>query len=115
MENDSYRRNFYLEAAEDISGHPLRYDRENPNSERKIIIIKHYWQQFLHLRLIWKDWSRLLLVGIPTILFIIAVDLFIRKSNCNDVCYRILAGLIPVLIFFLIGLVDWIVKKIRNK
>ncbi|MDE0014110.1 MAG: hypothetical protein OXU36_23405 [Candidatus Poribacteria bacterium] len=73
MDNDSYRRNFYLEAAEDISGHRLRYDHENPNSGRRIIVIKHYWQQFLHLGLIWKDWSRLLLVGIPTILFSIIV------------------------------------------
>ena len=120
MDNDSYRRNFYLEAAEDISGHRLRYDHENPNSGRRIIVIKHYWQQFLHLGLIWKDWSRLLLVGIPTILFIIIVDLFVKKSKWNliifncwnlTIYYRILLSLMPILIL-LVG--AWIAKRIKK-
>ena len=112
MDNDSYRRNFYLEAAEDISGHRLKYDHENPNSDRKIIIIKHYWQQFLHLGLIWTDWSRLLLVGIPKILFIIIVDLFVKKFNPDiTICYRILLALIPFLVL-LVG--AWIAKGMKK-
>ena len=116
MDNDSHRRNVYLKKAEKISGHLLKYDRKNSNSETEIVIIDSYWQQFLHLEKIWKDWSRLLLVGIPTILFIITVDLFIKKSNWNlDAYYRILAGLIPILIFFLLGLVACIVKIRKSK
>ena len=112
MDNDSHRRNFYLEKAEKISGYPLEYDHENPNSGRKIVIIEHYLQQFLHLKVICTDWSRLLLVGIPTILFIIIVDLFIKKFNWDiAIYYRILLLVIPILIFFLIGLVAWIFKE----
>lgn len=115
MDNDSYRRNFYLKESENISRHRLKYDRKSPNPDTEIVIIECYWQQFLHLEKIWKDWSRLLLVWIPTILFIITVDLFIKKSNWNlDACYRILAGLIPILIFFLLGLVAWILKKVKK-
>ena len=115
MDNDSYRRNFYLKKAEDISCHSLKYECKKTNADRKIVIIERYPQQFLHLKIIWTDWSRLLLVGIPTILFIITVDLFVRKSNWNlNICYRILAGLIPILIFFLIGLVTWIVKRTKK-
>jgi hypothetical protein len=112
MENDSYRRNFYLEEAENISGHRLRYDHENPNSDRKIFIIKHYWQQFWYLGLIWKDWSRLLLVGIPTILFIIIIDLSIKKFDWDiTICCRILMSLIPILVL-LVG--AWIAKGIKK-
>ena len=69
MDNDSHRRNFYLKEVENISGHPLKYDHESPNPDEKIVIIKHYLQQFCHFDVIWTDWSRMLLVGIPTILF----------------------------------------------
>ena len=113
MDNDSYRRNFYLKKAEGISGHPLEYDCKNPNSDRKIVILKHYFQQFLHLKVIWTDWSRLLLVGIPTILFIIIVDLSIKDFNLDiSICYHILLLVMPALIL-LVSVVVWIVAEIK--
>ena len=115
MDNDSHRRNFYLKKAEDISGHPLEYDHENPNSDGKIIIIEHYLQQYLYLKVVWTDWSRLLLVGIPTILFIIILNLFIKKLNWDiTICCRILLSVIPALIL-LISVPIWIFKKNYEK
>lgn len=69
MDNDSHRRNFYLKKAENISGYPLSYSASN----KEIVIFTHYLQQFLYLKVIWTDWSRMLLVAIPTILFIIGL------------------------------------------
>ena len=116
MDNDSHRRNFYLKEAEDISGYPLNYS--DPNKE--IVIFKHYLQQFLHLKVIWADWSRMLLVAIPTILFIIVIDLFIKKSNWGiNIQTRILLWFIPILIFvvirvILVPVVVWIVERIKK-
>ena len=115
MDNDSYRRNFYLKKAEDASGTPPKYDCENPTADRKIIIIEHYFQQFYHLKVIWRDWSRLLLVGIPTILFIIIVDLSIKKFNWDIAGYhRILLLVMPILIFVVIGGGIWIIKSSKK-
>ena len=80
MENDAYRRNFYLKKAECLSGKRLEYEDKKPKVKRKIIIIQHYLQQLRYLWIIWEDWSRLLLVVIPTILFMIVVHLFIKKT-----------------------------------
>ena len=72
----------------------------------------NYWQQFLHLGLIWTDWSRLLLVGIPTILFIIVVNLFVKKFNWDITIYcRISLSLMPILVL-LMG--AWIAKRIKK-
>ncbi len=85
MENDAYRRNFYLRKAECISGCSPEYEDKKTNVktniESKIVIIQRYPQQFKYLWIIWKDWSRMLLVAIPTLLFIIVVHLFIKKTN----------------------------------
>ena len=111
MDNDSHRRNFYLKKAENISGSPLSYSASN----KEIVIFTHYLQQFLYLKVIWTDWSRMLLVAIPTILFIIVVDLFIKKSNWNiDIQTRILLWFIPILIFVVIQVVVWIVERIKK-
>lgn len=108
MENDSHRRNVYLERAEKISGHSLCYSR----SRTEMVIIENYLQQFSHLKLIWTDWSRMLVVLIPTILFIIIVDLFVKKSNWNlTICCRILLSLMPILVL-LVG--AWIAKRIKK-
>ena len=113
MDNDSHRRNFTSKEAENISRHRLEYDHENPNSGRKIVIIEDYIQQLCHLGVIWTDWSRLLLVGIPTILFIIIVDLFTKKFWDITICCRILLSVIPILIL-LISVGAWIAKKIKK-
>ena len=85
MDNDSYRRNFYLKKAEEISGHPLKY--ENFNSDKKIKPITNYLQQFKYLWIIWVDWSRVLLVVTPTLLFIIVVHLFFKNIGLESMCF----------------------------
>ncbi len=81
MDNDATRRNFYLKKAEQISGHPLEYPNYNSKYKNEIFPVQNYGQQFLHISIIWTDWSRMLLVTIPTFLFIIIVDLFIKKTD----------------------------------
>lgn len=108
MKNDAYRRNFYLKKAEKMSGHPLEYEDKNSNSDRKIIIIEHYLQQFLHLKVIFTDWSRILLVAIPTILFIIVVDLFIKETNWKEnTGLRVIPILTFVVIPAIVTVVSW--------
>lgn len=110
MDNDSYRRNFYLEKTEKISGHPLKYHRKHPNSCRKIIVIENYGQQLSHLEGIWTDWSRMLLVAIPTILFTIVVYLFMKKTSPGWEWMAV----IPIIMFlFPIGVL--VQKRCRKK
>ena len=75
MENDSYRRNFYLKKAQCISGCSLKYENKKDKVDRKIVIIQRYPQQFNYLWIIWENWSRMLLIAIPTVLFIVVVHL----------------------------------------
>ena len=62
----------------------------------------------------------MLLVGIPTILFVIVVDLFIKKSNWDiNIGTRILLWFIPILIFvvtrvILMPIGTWVVKGIKK-
>lgn len=99
MKNDATRRNFYLRKAECISGYPLVYS--NCNAKNKIFPIENYGQQFCHLSIIWTDWSRMLLVAIPTFLFMIVVDLFIKKTDL-PFWYRIVAIVIEILLIKLL-------------
>ena len=85
MDNDSYRRNFYLKKAEEISGHPLKY--ENFDSGNKIKPITNYLQQFKYLWIIWADWSRVLLVVTPTLLFIIVAHLFFKNIGLENLWF----------------------------
>ena len=98
MENDAYRRNFYLRKAECISGTTLKYEDEEDKVDRKIITIQRYRQQFKCLWIICEDWSRMLVVAIPTLLFTIVVHLFIKKTYPG---WEWLS-LIPLLIFLVI-------------
>ena len=85
MKNDAIRRNFYLRKAESISRRIPKYCDKNTNPDDKIIPIKNYFQQFKHISIIYTDWSRMLLVAIPTSLFIIVVDLFLQKTSSDSV------------------------------
>ncbi len=115
MNNDSYRRNFYLKKVEDISGHSLKYDCKDLSADGKIIIIKHYLQQFCHLNVIWSDWSRMLVVAIPTILFVIVSELAIKKFNSDiGICWRKLLFGGPSLILFLIAAIQYWRKKCQK-
>ena len=110
IDNDLDRKNFYLQKAENISGHPLSYS--DPNED--IVIFTTYVQRFLYFKVFWIDWSRRLLVAIPTILFIILVDLFIKKSNWDiNIQTRILLWFIPILIFVVMRLV--FIRLIRKQ
>ena len=109
MDNDSYRRNFYLKKAEDISGYPLEY--ESFNSNNKIKPIMKYRQQFKYLWIICRDWSRMLLVTIPTLLFIIVVHLFIEKTHSECIW---ISG-VNILIFIVIMIASVIQGCIRDK
>ena len=103
MENDAYRRNFYLRKAECISGCSPKYENKKPNAEGKIVIIQCYLQQFNYLWVIWEDWSRMLLVAIPSFLFIIVIHLFLKKANFG---WEFLSDIINVLIFFVLIIVS---------
>ena len=107
MDNDAYRRNFYLKKAEDFSGHPPQYENFNPDN--KIKPITKYRQQFKYLWIICKDWSRMLLVTIPTLLFIIVAHLFIKKTHSECAW---LSG-INVLMFLVLMVVS--VQQNRSK
>lgn len=107
MANDAWRRNFYLKKAECI----LHHLSKNPNDpfcpsndtviancgyeksewcEKElfekpaahVILVKGFFGLFKHLNQILKDWSRMLVVGIPTVLvfFLISILLF-KKGN----------------------------------
>lgn len=109
MDNDAYRRNFYLKKAECLSGSILEY--EDFDSRNKIKLIAKYRQQFKYLWIICKDWSRMLLVTIPTLLFIIVVHLFIEKTHLE--CMWI-SG-VNIFIFFVIMIASAIQGYIRDK
>ncbi|MYB92797.1 hypothetical protein F4167_03950 [Candidatus Poribacteria bacterium] len=108
MDNDSYRRNFYLKKAEEISGHPLKY--ENFDSGNKIKPITNYLQQFKYLWIIWADWSRVLLVVPPTLLFIIVVHFFFKNTDLESVWF---SGI--NIFMFLVLIVASIMQKRCNK
>lgn len=109
MDNDAYRRNFYLKKAECLSGSTLEY--EDFDSRNKIKRITKYRQQFKYLWIICKDWSRMLLVTIPTLLFIIVVHLFIEKTHSE--CLWI-SG-VNILIFIVIMITSVIQGYIRGR
>ena len=98
MENDAYRRNFYLKKAQCISGSPLNYEDEKDKIDRKIITIQRYLKQFSCLWIIWEHWARILLIAIPTFLFTIVVHLFYKKTN-PELKWL---SLIPLLIFLVL-------------
>lgn len=111
MENDAYRRNCYLRKAECLSGHSLKYDNTKSNTEGKIFIIRYYLQQFKYLWIIWEDWSRMLLIAIPTLLFFVVVHLFLKKTNLG----KEWLSLIFCLIFFLLIIVPSVVQSCRRR
>ena len=84
MRNDAIRRNFYLRKAESISGRIPNYCDKDTDPDDKIMPIRHYLQQFKHISVIYTDWSRMLLVAIPTFLFFIIVDLFFQKISSDS-------------------------------
>ena len=96
MENDATRRNYYVIKAQDLTGRSPTLERRDKNKEVEytIFVNTKYRHQFCDLHLIWKDWSRLLLVGIPTILHIILLFEVCKLTNCSKWVFIIL-GLIP--------------------
>ena len=84
MENDTQRRNYYLDWAESISGKKPKYSSKNKISNPVgIVVIDKYHMQFCYLKVIWTDWSRLLLVAIPTLLLLIVTDIYQNSSDIN--------------------------------
>ena len=110
MDNDAYRRNVYLKEAESLSGVTLEYE-DFVDAPNKIKPITKYRQQFKYLWVICKDWSRMLLVTIPTLLFIIVVHLFIKKTHLECMCISVW----NVFIFIVLMIVSLFQGSIRNR
>ena len=110
MENDATRRNYYVIKAQDLTGRSPTLERRDKNKEVEytIFVNTKYRHQFCDLHLIWTDWSRLLLVGIPTILHIILLFEVCKLTNCSKWVFIIL-GLIPAglskWVFIILGLI----------
>lgn len=121
MKNDATRRNFYLKKAECISGHPLKYPCKKSDSGDKIFPIENYGQQLRHLSIIWTEWSRMLLVAIPTFLFIIVVAVFIMKTELSfknwsiGILYGFLLFAIPFLLSYLFRFLSFLFRKIVGR
>ena len=46
------------------------------------IFVRNFWQLFKHFNQIWKDWSRMFVVGVPTgLLVLLIVTLVLKKIN----------------------------------
>ena len=114
MENDATRRNYYVTMAENLVGHPLNVKKRGKNNgeDNKIIVNRNYHHQFCDLHLIWEDWSRLLLVGIPTILHLILLFQICRVANYST-CIYILFVLTPIGLC-LLGLMQVLTQE-KNK
>ena len=96
MENDATRRNYYVKISQELIGHYPVVDWRGKNKEVEYIIVVngHYFHQFYDLHLMWKHWSRLLLVGIPTILHIILMFEISDLTN-YPICFCVISIIIP--------------------
>ena len=111
MENDATRRNYYLQQAETLTGRSLYIKKRGKNNGKgnEIIVNTNYHHQFCDLHLIWEDWSRLLLVGIPTILHLIFLFQICKIAN-YAICIYILFVLMPIGLC-LLGLTHTVLRK----
>ena len=109
MASDATRRNYYIKIAEKLTGHSLCVKKrgKNKGEDNKIIVNTSYHHQFCDLHLIFDDWSRLLLVGTPTILHLILLFQICTVADFSACIYLlciltllILCLLKPLLFFF---------------
>ena len=111
MANDAWRRNFYLKKAECILHHLSTENGDSPFSpsddeNRKvrvncgyekrewtekelfekpapnIILVKNFWELHKHRNQIFGDWSRALVVVLPTILAAFLLGILVLKKMC---------------------------------
>ena len=107
MVNDAWRRNLFLAKSECILHH-LSKNGETPyypsdtvievnfgykkkkwtekelfeKRSPKIILVRNFWELFKHMDQICNDWSRMLVVAVPTMLVIfLALILIFKKTN----------------------------------
>ena len=107
MTNDAWRRNFYLKKAECILHHLSKNlnvpfspsndivtvscgHEETEMTEKELfkkqaanlVLVQNFWELFKHVDQAWKDWARMFVVAIPTILvFLLIGILFFKKLN----------------------------------
>ncbi len=72
------------------------YNKLIPYKSNKLAI--NYLRQFYDVQLIWTDWSRLLLVGIPTILHIILMFEFFKLTHYSYDYFYLFILIAPTII-----------------
>lgn len=112
MENDASRRNFYVNISQELIGHSPNEKKRGKGFENMIIVNGHYLHQFYDLHLIWKDWSRLLLIGIPTLLHTILLYEVFNLTN-YPIYYFVVLILFPV-ILIVVGIIMEICRYIKT-
>ena len=107
MANDAWRRNFYLKKVECILHHQSKnlnvpfspsndiitvncgYEKTQMTEKKlfkksaaNLILVRNFWELFKHFNQTWKDWSRMFVVAIPTILVLLLIGtLLFEKLN----------------------------------
>lgn len=112
MNNDASRRNFYVNISQELIGHSPNEKKRGKGFENTIIVNGHYLHQFYDLHLIWKDWSRLLLIGIPTLLHTILLYEVFNLTN-YPMYYFVVLILFPV-ILIVVGIIMEICRYIMT-
>lgn len=124
MQNDSGRKNFYLQKAEYISvrllkklGDPICRELKTEYcllcpDENKVKRVPKGLATFKHLDQIWSNWATTFQVLLPTIIFSLLV-FNLSQELCTG-CWRLVVLLIPLL-FMLIIAVGAIVYIIKNR
>ena len=111
MANDAWRRNFYLKKAECILHHLSTKEDDShfsPSDDRNrtvkvncgyekrewtekelfdksapnVILVKNFWELGKHRNQIFGDWSRALVVVLPTILAVFLLGILVLKKMC---------------------------------
>ena len=50
-------------------------------SAPEMVLVKGFRGLFKHIPLLWRDWSRMLVILVPTLSFVILIGLFVKKAN----------------------------------
>lgn len=105
MANDAWRRNFYLKKSESILHHLSKnlnvpfcpsndivtvncgYEKIEMTEKElfkkqaaNLILVQNFWELFRHFNQIWKDWSRMFVVAIPTMLVLLLIGVLVSKK-----------------------------------
>ena len=112
MENDAVRRNFYVKKIQELTDYSPPVKIRGKRFENNIIVNGHYLHQFCDLHLIVNHWTRLLLIGIPTLLHTILLYEVFNLTN-YPTYYFVVLILFPV-ILIVVGIIMEICRYIKT-